>query len=193
MLRLSLRRCRSSLSTIRPATAARRCYHGEERASQIGTPLQMREEVKQNIEQMTSLVTELNSLVGKIQQGGSERDWKNYLSQGKLPQGRESVASSTLALRFWNSHNWPATNSTGTTMGGWKTSQQGDHHGYRSCVGRGVHSGCQRCNRQSRHLLSHHGQEARPGSGSSPGESSPVHLLSGLRGCHAATPERCLS
>ena len=91
MLRLSLRRCRSSLSTIRPATAARRCYHGEERASQIGTPLQMREEVKQNIEQMTSLVTELNSLVGKIQQGGSERDWKNYLSQSKLPP-RERIS-----------------------------------------------------------------------------------------------------
>ena len=83
MLRLSLGRCRSFLSRIGPAT--RRCYHGEEKASQIGTFLQPRDEVRQNIEQMKALVAELNSLTGKIEQGGSEKDWKRYLSQGKLP------------------------------------------------------------------------------------------------------------
>ena len=89
MLRLSLGRCRSFLSRIGPTT--RRCYHGEEKASQIGTPLQLREEVRQNIEQMKALVTELNSLAGKIEQGGSERDWDNYLSKGKLPP-RERIS-----------------------------------------------------------------------------------------------------
>jgi len=70
-------------------TAVARYYHGEEMASQIGTPLEMRDEVKQNIEQMKEQVAALKSLIGTVEQGGSPKDRERHLKQGKvLPRDR---------------------------------------------------------------------------------------------------------
>ena len=69
-----------------------RFYHGEEMASQIGTPLEMREEVKRNIELMKEQVTQLKSLIGTIEQGGTPSDRERHLKQGKiLPRERLSL------------------------------------------------------------------------------------------------------
>ena len=69
--------------------AARRCYHGEDKAGVIGTALQMREGVKENVQQMQSIVSDLKSLVGIIEQGGGPSARERHLSQGKkLPRER---------------------------------------------------------------------------------------------------------
>ena len=58
----------------------------------IGTPLQMRDEVKHNISQMKEQVSNLKSLVGTIELGGSESDRTRHVSQGKLlPRERLSL------------------------------------------------------------------------------------------------------
>lgn len=89
MLRFGLIRCSRFLT--RGRHAARRCYHGEEKASVIGTPLQKRDEVKENEEKMKGLVEDLRSLTGKIEQGGPETAREHHLSQNKLlPRDRLS-------------------------------------------------------------------------------------------------------
>ncbi len=89
MFRLGFRHCSSLLS--RGGHAARRSYHGEEKASVIGTALQMRDEVKKNVEAMKGLVEDLKTLIGRIEQGGSESARQRSLSQNKLlPRDRLS-------------------------------------------------------------------------------------------------------
>ena len=61
-----------------------RAYHGEERADQIGTPLQPNDKVRRNIEEMKRLVQDLRHMVKTNEAGGSERDRERHLSQGKL-------------------------------------------------------------------------------------------------------------
>ena len=62
----------------------RRCYHGEERSAVIGTPLELRDEVKHNVEHMKGLVNDLRSLVNRVEQGGRPQDRERHTKQGKL-------------------------------------------------------------------------------------------------------------
>ena len=91
MLRV-LRVCQPILTRSRPILGSiTRFYHGEEMASQIGIPLEMRDEVKRNIELMKEQVTQLKSLIGTIKQGGTPSDIERHLKQGKiLPRERIS-------------------------------------------------------------------------------------------------------
>jgi 3-methylcrotonyl-CoA carboxylase beta subunit len=59
-------------------------YHGEHIGSQIGTPLEFREDVKQNIDKMKEIVSDLKTHVQKIQQGGRPVDRERHIKQGKL-------------------------------------------------------------------------------------------------------------
>ena len=59
-------------------------YHNEEAGSQIGTPLELRDDVKQNIEQMKAIVSDLKSKVKQAQEGGRPTDRERHLKQGKL-------------------------------------------------------------------------------------------------------------
>lgn len=89
-MRFSFRGCRLLSSHLRPAVV--RSYHGEDRASVIGTPLQLRDEVKHNISQMKEQVSNLRSLISTIEQGGSESDRNRHTKQGKLlPRERISL------------------------------------------------------------------------------------------------------
>lgn len=62
----------------------RRSYHGEEKASQIGTSLQLRDDVRENIDHMKSLVADLQSITSKIEEGGGPRFRELHLKRGKL-------------------------------------------------------------------------------------------------------------
>ena len=66
------------------AFLSRRLYHGEDQASVIGTPLVLRDEVRQNIEIMKENVTNLKSLIASIEKGGSSSDRNRHTSKGKL-------------------------------------------------------------------------------------------------------------
>ena len=61
-----------------------RKYHGEKKASVIGTPLEMRDDVKQNIENMQTIVSEMKSKIDKIKLGGRASDRERHTKQGKL-------------------------------------------------------------------------------------------------------------
>lgn len=63
---------------------ARRLYHGEDLASTIGTPVVLRDEVRQNIELMKEQVSNLKSLIATIEKGGSPSDRERHTSKGKL-------------------------------------------------------------------------------------------------------------
>lgn len=79
---LAVRRSITYLQQIRPVTA--RFYHGEDQISTIGTPVVLRDEVRQNIEQMKEQVSQLKSLIAGIEQGGSPSDRNRHTKQGKL-------------------------------------------------------------------------------------------------------------
>ena len=79
MFRFSLSRCRGSLQTL-----TTKWYHGEHKAAQIGTPLELTDDVKQNIEQMRNIVSDLKSTVTKIKLGGRQTDRDRHTKQGKL-------------------------------------------------------------------------------------------------------------
>ena len=81
-MRFNFRSCRLLSSHFRPSLL--RSYHGEDKASVIGTPLQLRDEVKHNISQMKEHVSNLRSLIASIERGGSESDRARHLKQGKL-------------------------------------------------------------------------------------------------------------
>lgn len=51
---------------------------------QIGTPLEMTEEVKKNVSHMKALVQDLKETTATIEQGGSESDRKRHVSRNKL-------------------------------------------------------------------------------------------------------------
>lgn len=74
---------RTRVLTIQCGTHCR-WYHGESWGSVIGSPLELRDDVKQNIDQMKTVVTDLQSHAKRICQGGGEkaRDW--HSKQGKL-------------------------------------------------------------------------------------------------------------
>lgn len=62
-----------------------RQYHGEERASQIGSTLQLKKEsVRENVEEMKRLVQDLREMGSRIESGGSAKDRERHLKQGKL-------------------------------------------------------------------------------------------------------------
>lgn len=87
---LGLRACRPLL--LRPRALLTRLYHGEEKASQIGRPLELRDEVRKNIELMKEQVSQLKTLIGSIEVGGSPSDRERHLKQGKLlPRERVSL------------------------------------------------------------------------------------------------------
>ena len=70
----------------------KRYYHGEEKASRIGTPLELKDDVKQNIEKMQNLVADLKSHISKIKLGGRPSDRERHTKQGKLlPRERISL------------------------------------------------------------------------------------------------------
>ena len=82
MFRLGLRQASGLLA--RMTWRARRSYHGEEKAARIGTALEMKDEVRENIKQMKSVVEDLKSLVSRIEQGGRPVDRERHTKQGKL-------------------------------------------------------------------------------------------------------------
>lgn len=59
-------------------------YHGENKAAQIGTPLELRDEVKKNIDQMKNIVSDLKTNVKRIELGGRPSDRERHTKQGKL-------------------------------------------------------------------------------------------------------------
>ena len=61
-----------------------RSYYGEEQAGQIGTPLQLSETVKANVEEMKRMVQDLRRMVKMNESGGSEKDRQRHLEKGKL-------------------------------------------------------------------------------------------------------------
>ena len=65
-------------------SASCRSYHGEERASTIGSSLELRDEVKRNVEQMKTIVGDLKSQVCRIELGGRPADRERHTRQGKL-------------------------------------------------------------------------------------------------------------
>lgn len=84
MLRFGLTARRSISCLHRARAVVARFYHGEDQASTIGTPVVLRDEVRQNIEQMKEQVTKLKSLIADIEQGGSQSDRERHTKQGKL-------------------------------------------------------------------------------------------------------------
>ena len=82
MLRTALKRW--SVFRTWPRSASLRSYHGEERASTIGSSLELRDEVKRNIEQMKLIVGDLKSQVTQIELGGRPADRERHTRQGKL-------------------------------------------------------------------------------------------------------------
>lgn len=82
MFRLGLGRSRPLLARL--IVSATRCYHGEEKAARIGTALEMKDEVRQNIQHMKSVVQDLKTLVSKTEQGGRPGDRERHTKQGKL-------------------------------------------------------------------------------------------------------------
>ena len=64
--------------------ASCRSYHGEERASTIGSSLELRDEVKRNVEQMKTIVGDLKSQMSRIELGGRPADRERHTRQGKL-------------------------------------------------------------------------------------------------------------
>ena len=71
-----------SLLLVRPVIA--RLYHGEAQASVIGTPVVLRDDVRQNIERMKELVSKLKALIASVEPGGSPSDRERHVNQGKL-------------------------------------------------------------------------------------------------------------
>lgn len=71
-------------SLQRVGRLTRRLYHGEDQASTIGTPVELREEVRQNIKQMKELVANMKLLIATIEKGGSPSDRERHVSKGKL-------------------------------------------------------------------------------------------------------------
>ena len=62
-----------------------RQYHGEERASQIGSTLQLKKgSVRENVKEMKRLVQDLREMGSRIESGGSAKDRERHLKQGKL-------------------------------------------------------------------------------------------------------------
>lgn len=59
-------------------------YFGESEGSLIGAPLELRDDVKQNIDQMKEIVTDLKKEVAVIHQGGRLTDRERHTEQGKL-------------------------------------------------------------------------------------------------------------
>lgn len=91
MLRLGLRGAvKRSLTCFQRARAVTaRLYHGEDDASIIGTPVVLRDEVRQNVELMKEEVNKLQSLISSLEQGGSSTDRERHTKQGKmLPRER---------------------------------------------------------------------------------------------------------
>lgn len=84
MLRLGLTLRRSSAYWQGARAAAARFYHGEDQASVIGSPVVLRDEVRENIDQMKEQVRQLKSLISTIEQGGSPSDRERHTKQGKL-------------------------------------------------------------------------------------------------------------
>lgn len=64
--------------------ASCRSYHGEERESTIGSSLELRDEVKRNVEQMKTIVGDLKSQMSRIELGGRPADRERHTRQGKL-------------------------------------------------------------------------------------------------------------
>ena len=77
-----LRTIRPFFQALRPILS--RSYHGEEKASQLGTPLQLRDDVRANIDQMKAMVADLKSLIRNVEEGGGPREKKLHVSRGKL-------------------------------------------------------------------------------------------------------------
>ena len=69
--------------TLRVCCAYRK-YHGEGVAMQIGTPLEMTEEVKTNMSHMKALVQNLKQTAAVVEQGGSESVRQRHVSRNKL-------------------------------------------------------------------------------------------------------------
>ena len=63
---------------------SKRLFHGEGAAATIGTPVVLRDEVRQNIELMKDQVTDMKSLIATIEKGGSPSDRERHVSKGKL-------------------------------------------------------------------------------------------------------------
>ncbi len=84
MLRLGQAISRSTTCWQGARALAVRFYHGEDQASVIGTPLILRDEVRENIEQMKEQVSQLKSLISTIEQGGSPSDRERHTKQEKL-------------------------------------------------------------------------------------------------------------
>lgn len=61
-----------------------RTYYGEQKADQIGTPLQLSDAAKANVEEMKRSVQDLRRMVEMNEYGGSEQDRERHLKQGKL-------------------------------------------------------------------------------------------------------------
>ena len=79
---LRLRTIRPFFQALRPILS--RSYHGEEKASQLGTPLQLRDDVRANIDQMKAMVADLKSLIRKVEEGGGPREKELHMKRGKL-------------------------------------------------------------------------------------------------------------
>lgn len=79
---LRLRTIRPFFQALRPILS--RFYHGEEKASQLGTPLQLRDDVRANIDQMKAMVADLKSLIRKVEEGGGPREKELHMKRGKL-------------------------------------------------------------------------------------------------------------
>ena len=79
---LRLRTIRPFFQALRPIL--NRSYHGEEKASQLGTPLQLRDDVRANIDQMKAMVADLKSLIRKVEEGGGPREKELHVKRGKL-------------------------------------------------------------------------------------------------------------
>ena len=76
------RASRSLLCSIKLSSA--RNYHGEGKASRIGSALELRDDVKQNIELMKGLVGDLKAVVADVEKGGRPADRERHVGQGKL-------------------------------------------------------------------------------------------------------------
>lgn len=79
---MRLRTIRPFFQALRPILS--RSYHGEEKASQLGTPLQLRDDVRANIDQMKAMVADLKSLIRKVEEGGGPREKELHVKRGKL-------------------------------------------------------------------------------------------------------------
>ena len=88
MLRLGAVRFRPRRQWFYPSARLqvlhKRKYHGEDKASVIGTPLELRDDVKQNIENMQTIVSEMKTEISRIKLGGRLSDRERHTKQGKL-------------------------------------------------------------------------------------------------------------